>query len=109
MNIRELQIFVREYGIKLEERFWKYDDQEKLVLSSTVKLTEELGELCNEVMFYNSRQRSEKREVHDQENLPHEFADVMIALFMLAKDMDVNIEKALSQKIEKIKTKYNLL
>lgn len=43
---------------------------------------------------------------HDQANLSHEFADVMIALFMLAKDMDVNIEDALLQKIEKIKMKY---
>lgn len=43
---------------------------------------------------------------HDQTNLSHEFADVMIALFMLAKDMDVNIEDALLQKIEKIKMKY---
>ena len=68
---------------------------------------EELGELCNEVMFYNSRQRSEKVESHDQSNLPYEFSDVIIALFMLAKDMNINMEDALSQKIHKIQEKYN--
>jgi NTP pyrophosphatase (non-canonical NTP hydrolase) len=107
MTFKELSQFIDEYSKNLEDKFGKYDDKEKLILSSTVKLAEEFGELCNEVMTANSRQRKEKLIKHDSENLPAEFADVLLAIFMLAKDMDVNLEDALKNKIEKIKTKYS--
>lgn len=106
MTFEELSSFINEYSQKLESKFGKYDDKEKLILSSTVKLTEELGELCDEVMTFNSRQHKEKLADHDDENLPAEFADVLLAVFMLAKDMDVNLDEAVKKKIEKIKTKY---
>lgn len=108
MNFKELQEFTKEYNKKLEEKFGKYEDKEKLILSSTVKLTEELGELCDEVMAFNSRQRQEKLDQKKEENLPEEFADVVLAVFMLARDMDIDMDKALENKIQKIKGKYNL-
>ena len=106
MTFDELSAFINDYSLKLEEKFGRYDDKEKLILSSTVKLTEELGELCDEVMTYNSRQRQEKLDGHSSENLPHEFADVLLAVFMLAKDMDVDLSQAVKEKIAKINAKY---
>lgn len=105
MTFKELSKFVDEYSRKLENKFGKYDDKEKLILSSTVKLTEELGELCDEVMTFNSRQRKEKLDDHTDENLPAEFADVLLAVFMLAKDMGINLDEAVKKKIEKIDAK----
>jgi len=55
MTFEELSNFTDEYSRRLKIQFGKYDDKEKLILSSTVKLTEELGELCDEVMAFNSR------------------------------------------------------
>ncbi|HNP75282.1 MAG TPA: MazG nucleotide pyrophosphohydrolase domain-containing protein [bacterium] len=106
MTFKELSDFIKEYSQKLENKFGKYNDNEKLILSSAVKLTEEIGELCAEVMFFNSRQRQEKLNNHAAENLPAEFADVIWAVFMLAKDMDVDLDKAVKMKIKKIKARY---
>jgi len=106
MNFEDLTIFINEYSQKLESKFGKYEDKEKLILSSTVKLSEELGELCDEVLTFNSRQRKEKLDNHTTENLPAEFADVILAVFMLAKDMDINLDEAVQNKMEKIKTKH---
>lgn len=107
MTFEELSKFIKEYNQKLESKYGKYDDKEKRMLSSTVKLTEELGELCDEVLASNSRQRPEKLTGHTNENLPAEFADVLLAVFMLAEDMDVNLDEAVKKKIDKIKAKYN--
>ena len=42
----------------------------------------------------------------DSGNLSHEFADVAITTLLLAKSMDVDIEKALEQKMERINQRY---
>ena len=60
MTFAELSVFIKEYGKKLEKEFGKYKDKEKLILSSTVKLGEEVRELCDEVLTFTSRQRKEK-------------------------------------------------
>ncbi len=108
MTFEELSDFINEYGRKLEQKFGKYDDREKLVLSSTVKLTEELGELCDQVLAHNLRQREAKLAGQTAEDLPAEVADVLLAVFMLAKDLEIDLAEAVKMKIEKIKAKYEL-
>ena len=45
-------------------------------------------------------------ENHDAGNLSEEFADVLITALLLAKAMNINVEKALEGKIEKINKRY---
>ena len=82
-------------------------DEDKIILAQTVKLTEELGELCSEVLAHKSLQRKQKLENHDKENIQEEFADVIITAMLLAKAMNIDIEKALENKIKKINKRYN--
>lgn len=44
--------------------------------------------------------------MHDKNNLPNEFADVIITILLLAKSMDVDIPQALAEKIKKINKRY---
>ena len=74
-----------------------------MILARTVKLTEELGELCNEVLIGSKLQRKDKLDHQDKDNLSAEFADVVLCTLLLAKSMNVDIETALENKIEKIK------
>ncbi|MBI4896717.1 MAG: hypothetical protein HY832_04185 [Candidatus Aenigmarchaeota archaeon] len=106
MDMKTLLEFIRIEDERLKQYYGHYPDQEKRVLARTVKLSEELGELCNEILAHNSLQRKQKLEHHDADNLPHEFADVIITTLLVAKAMDVDIEKALEQKIEKINKRY---
>lgn len=105
MEFTELKEFVKTEDKRLIERFG-YGDQEKRILARTVKITEELGELCDEVLSHSSLQRKEKLDTHDKDNLPGEFADVLLTTLLLAETMNVDIEKALEMKIEKINKRY---
>jgi NTP pyrophosphatase (non-canonical NTP hydrolase) len=107
MDIKELLEFIDFLDQKIIERFGKNSaTQQERILARTVKLTEELGELCNEVLAFNGDQRKEKLDNHDKNNLPNEFADVIITTLLLAKSMDVDIKEALKNKIKKINKRY---
>jgi len=106
MELKDLLKFIEIEDERLKKYYGGYDDQEKRILARTVKLTEELGELCDEVLAYNSLQRKQKLDNHDKENLPEEFADVIITALLLAKAMNVDIEAALEKKVEKVNKRY---
>ena len=106
MDFKELLQFIATEDERLEKYYGNYLDQEKRILARTVKLSEELGELCDEVLSFNAMQRKDKMGNYDGENLAEEFADVLITTLLLAKSMDVDIEEALKIKIAKINKRY---
>jgi len=105
MQFEDLKKFIKIEDQRLIERFG-YKDEDKRILARTVKITEELGELCDEVLSHSSLQRKEKLDVHDKDNLPGEFADVILTTLLLAETMKVDIEEALEKKIEKVNKRY---
>ncbi|MBR9683351.1 hypothetical protein GOV03_02315 [Candidatus Woesearchaeota archaeon] len=105
MEFQELLKFIEIESERLRKCYSNIDN-DKLILAQTVKLTEELGELCSEVLAHKSLQRKQKLENHDQENIQEEFADVLIVTLILAKAMNIDIEKALENKIDKINKRY---
>jgi len=106
MELKELLQFIEAQDERLKKYFGDHADQEKRILTRTVKLSEELGELCDEVLTFNSMQRKQKLDSHDKENLPKEFADVIITALLLARAMDVDMEKALEGRIEELEKRY---
>ena len=73
MEFNDLKKFIKIEDKRLRGRFGNYKDEEKRILARTVKLGEEFGELCDEVLGYNSFQRQEKLDNRDAENLGEEF------------------------------------
>ncbi|MFH0905109.1 MAG: MazG nucleotide pyrophosphohydrolase domain-containing protein [bacterium] len=106
MTFEELLNWVALEDQRVRERFGNYPDEEKRILARTVKLSEELGELCDEVLSFNSMQRQEKLDTNEADNLSAEFADVLITTLLLARVMGVDIPVALERKIEKINKRY---
>ena len=102
MDLESLLRFVEAQDKKLKKRYSSHANKESVILARTVKLGEEFGELCEEVLAYSSLQRKQKLEKRDKENLPEEFADVIITTLLLAKAMNVDIEEALEEKVQKI-------
>jgi len=105
MTLPELQQFIKTEDGRLRTRFG-YADEEKRVLARMVKISEEVGELSDEVLKHSALQREDKLAGHDPENLSGEFADVIITTLLLAETMRVDIEAALVKKIEKINARY---
>lgn len=77
------------------------------IFARTIKLGEEYGELCDQVLASVGDQRRTKLAKEKVGDLEGEFADVLIVLFMLAKSMDIDIMQALDQKVNKIREKHN--
>lgn len=111
MSSNELEDFIDKVSLEIKKIHIKkrgFYDQEKDNLSQMIKLTEELGELGNEVLAFNNYQREEKMAKHNTETLESEFADVLFSLLVLARNMDIDMEKAVNQKMKKIKERFNI-
>ena len=107
MPFDEFQDFIDQQSAFLRSTVAKDDTEKEFVLGRVVKISEEFGELCDEVLASMGNQRKSKMDGRDIENLSDEFADVVITTFLLAKAMDIDVLTALSKKIEKIKAKHN--
>jgi NTP pyrophosphatase (non-canonical NTP hydrolase) len=105
MEIQELKNFSKRMHKKLES-YYDFDDPKKLNFPMTVKIMEELGELCDAVLAKSGLQRKEKLEKFSQENMEEEFADVITCVFILADNMGIDIEEGLKRKIGKIDERF---
>jgi NTP pyrophosphatase (non-canonical NTP hydrolase) len=102
MELKELIDFMQrttwegKYNYTIE--FSKKEQQ----FAQMIKLWEEYWELCEQVSWALWAQRIEKADRFSQEYLEDEFADVILATIRLACLMDIDIEKALENKKEKL-------
>lgn len=101
MTLDELIDFIKKEDHRLRNHYGN-PPKERRILSRTVKLMEENGELANEILASISDQRNSKLKKKDSGNLSEEFADVIITTLLLAKSADVDIKEALIRKINKI-------
>lgn len=105
MTFDELLDFIAREDARLRKRFPERDEARR-TLSRAVKLSEEVGELSNEVLLSLSDQRSEKLANFDSKNVGKEVADVIITTMMLARSLGVDVPQALAGKIEIIDQRY---
>ena len=68
-----------------------------------IHLIEELGELARQ---HNNR--SIRKIEQDKSNIEEEIADISMMIMRLAEIYDINIEKAVTNKIQKLKMRHNL-
>lgn len=106
LSVKELQDVLKKREKELRIEFTSLTKREKDVLAKTVKLSEEVGELSNDILGHLSLQRKSKLDALDKKNIYEEFADVIIACFALAITMRVDMNRALKDKLNKILTKY---
>lgn len=112
MNIDPITIKNLQNNLKTRERelrikFVSLTKREKDILMKTVKLQEEVGELANDILSVLSLQRKSKLDVFMKKNLYDEFADVIIGTMSLANALRVDVNRAVSEKLEKIINVYS--
>ena len=76
------------------------------MLARTVKLNEEVGELCNDILAVLKLQRKSKLEKFDKRNFYEEFGDVILSTIQLATAAGVDIDRAVNDKLKKVEEKY---
>ena len=105
MTFEELQDFIDVQDTLFRSVKDTNQNERERIFARTIKLGEEYGELCDEVLASVGDQRKDK--LGDSHDLEGEFADVIIVAFLLAKAMDVDMGDALSKKIKNIREKHN--
>jgi NTP pyrophosphatase (non-canonical NTP hydrolase) len=106
MNLKSLQEKIRLLNDKIKPQYKLYTPTEKEILTRTVKLNEEVGELCNDILSILKLQRKSKLLKFDKRNMYEEFADVIITAIQLATAAGVDVERATDDKIKKIEERY---
>lgn len=100
MELSELREIIRkEKGTLINKSGVEETEKEKILLR-VVKLNEEVGELCEEILNKFENQRVEK--IFDEKNLRGELADVIITTMILADKLNIDVEKALDEKVNYI-------
>ena len=107
LSIKELQRQLRTQEQRLRIKFVSLTKREKDILLKTVKLSEEVGELSNDILSVLSLQRKSKLEAFDKTNLYEEFADVVLGALALANTMRVDMDRAVRDKLKKILDVYS--
>lgn len=95
-----------EVDQKTKPKYKLYSPKEKEVLTKTVKLNEEVGELCNDILSILKLQRKSKLEKFEKRNFYEEVADVLLTTISLANAMGVDVERAINDKLKKIEKRY---
>lgn len=104
MNFDELKNLIWEIDTLVNNYYLDKEMTIKEVIYwKTLKLNEEIWELNWEILSYFWSQRKEKLENYDVKKLEWEFADVFITLLLLAKNLNIDIEKSFLEKYELVK------
>ena len=106
MELVELRAFIKAQAKQLKD-YYAGVDEDKMILAGTVKLAEELGELCQEILAHQTLQRTSKLKHHNKDTLASEFADAIIIPLILAEWMNIDMEQALEHKIDIIKKRFS--
>lgn len=102
MDIKSLQTKINELNDRTTPHYKLYTQKEKAILTKTVKLNEEVGELCNDILSILRLQRKAKLDKFDKRNIYQEFADVIITTMQLAGVAGVDLERAILDKLATI-------
>ena len=106
MNFKELTEFATKHSNRLDKGILSGYDQEKRILHATVKSNEEMGELCDEVLKAIGAQHGNKMVGYKKEQVENEIADVFFTVAILANLLDIDIEKAMLEKMKLIDAGY---
>lgn len=102
MDLKQIEEKIKTINTKNAFNYTLNSPREKEILARTVKLNEEVGELCNDILGILRLQRKSKLEHFDKRNIYQEFADVLITLMQLAIAARVDMDRAVHDKIKKI-------
>ena len=107
LTLKEMQNVLKGKERMLRIEFKSLTKREKDILARTVKLSEEVGELSNEILSSLSLQRKSKLDKFDVKNLYEEFADIILATISLANATKVDIDRAVDAKMKKLIEVYS--
>lgn len=106
MQVKEINKFVEDFDNKFRTVEDETVPKSEMAYARLAKVGEEFGELADQILGHFS-QPQRKKERHTDQEMGYEMADVVLSLFRLANHLNVDMDKVLSEKMEKIRNKYD--
>jgi NTP pyrophosphatase (non-canonical NTP hydrolase) len=106
MQIDDTLANLRKINDELNRQFPM--DKNTLTLARMVKITEEFGELSDEVLSHLKLQRQEKLDTFQYEHLEKEFADVLGSVLLLAINLDIDVKKIFERRLVELNERLGL-
>lgn len=106
MTINQLQTLIKQQHQRMVEDWGKHESQEQRTLFRAIKLMEEMGELCEEILCFSTKQRKGKNREMDKQKLAEELADVIIVALLIGENLGVDTLKAMEDKLEIVKKRH---
>jgi NTP pyrophosphatase (non-canonical NTP hydrolase) len=75
------------------------------VLARAAKVSEEYGELMDEILSDLGLQRADKLAAYNRQKLEKEYGDVVITLFLLGLSLDLDLSKVITARLKEIITR----
>lgn len=98
MSLEQLIADYRDIHLMLNAQ-WPLDTANERLAGRMIKLTEETGELANEILTKMGLQRQAKIDAYEEVHLEDELADVMGSLILLSIELDINIAEIMKRKV----------
>jgi NTP pyrophosphatase (non-canonical NTP hydrolase) len=98
VTLKELLDFAAKTDEKLIAEYGENLDMTKAIFAQTIKLNEEVGELCEAILSAHGLQRPTKH----KQNLDHvaeELVDVLMVTLVMAHRLGTDVEPALRRKM----------
>ncbi len=107
MNIKEISDFIDWTLDKWRyPTSWNYSMRERS-FAQMLKISEEVWELSEQVLWKFGGQRIEKIDKISDERLENELADVIFSTVRLARMMDLDVDEILKNKMEILKERFS--
>ncbi len=107
MTINQLRDEYEEIRLFLNQK-WPLKNQDHRVFARTMKIVEELGELADDILTSMNLQRETKIAKFTRESMEDEFADVLGSLMLLANEMEIDVEQAITKKIKFTRERFGM-
>lgn len=78
---------------------WPIESETERIFARTLKLSEEMGELSNEILTKMGLQRQAKVDAFQEHHLEDELADVLGSVLLLAVELDIDVKAIMQKKI----------
>ncbi|OGV92179.1 hypothetical protein A3B57_03730 [Microgenomates group bacterium RIFCSPLOWO2_01_FULL_47_10] len=107
MTIEELIVELKKINQRLLEGY-DLDDRRVRILARTTKISEEVGELANELLADLELQRKDKMQYFKSENIAKELVDVLFTALILGITLDIDLEKAIKDRLNDINNRVHI-
>jgi len=105
MNTEKIIKFIKDED-KRQRQYYPSDSIDKEVFARAVKLIEEVGEFFDYILKISYLQRKQKDAKYKKRGLEGEFADIIITSLLLAKALNINVDKSIQNRILEIENRY---